>query len=276
MSLDVDAVSFTVIVAVRNGARTIERCFESVFEQAHPRAELIVIDGASTDETPAIIERHDHAIAYWESKPDRGIAHAWNKAVDHATGDWLLFLGADDRLHDRDVLADMAGWLAPVPLTTTVAYGMVDVVGSDGVFRRSVGLPWSDVRGDFPSGMTIPHQGTFHRRSLFDRVGGFDEQYRIGADYELLLRELPSNEPLYVDRLIADMGAGGISDGLGALLAIAKETHRARVVHGLTSGPEWRDRAVVRARVIDVLSRTFGADRTERARRTYRAVRGRP
>ena len=101
----------TVIIAVRNGAATLQRALDSVFEQTYADTELIVMDGASTDATPAIVERNAARIGYWVSEPDTGIYDAWNKALGHVTGDWICFLGADDRLHAPDVLERVAAAL---------------------------------------------------------------------------------------------------------------------------------------------------------------------
>ncbi len=101
----------SVIIAVRNGAGTLQRALDSVFEQTYDDIELIVMDGASSDGTQAILERNAARIAYWRSEPDGGIYQAWNKALDHVTGDWICFLGADDRFHASDIVASVAAAL---------------------------------------------------------------------------------------------------------------------------------------------------------------------
>jgi hypothetical protein len=107
--------------------------------------------------------------------------------------------------------------------------------------------------------MAIPHQGTFHHRDLFERHGGFDERFRICGDYELLLRELRSNDALFIsDLVLVDMGAGGISDRPGSHLSMARELHRARRMHALTWIPDWLYQPFVRDRTRTVLTRTLG------------------
>lgn len=73
----------SVIVAVYNGEKTLQHCIDSVSNQAYPHKELIIIDGGSTDGTVDILRADNDKIAYWESEPDKGIYHAWNKALDH-------------------------------------------------------------------------------------------------------------------------------------------------------------------------------------------------
>ena len=91
----------SVVIAVYNGAQTIQRALDSIFEQTYRDLEVVVIDGGSTDGTQAILEHNASQIAYWVSEPDRGVYNAWNKALDHVTGDWVCFLGADDRTTPR-------------------------------------------------------------------------------------------------------------------------------------------------------------------------------
>ena len=131
----------SVVIAVRNGAATLQRALDSVFEQTHPAVELIVMDAASTDGTVQILERNASRIAYWESEPDRGIYHAWNKAIDARDGDWICFLGADDRYHAPDALAAMAAALEVDAGEHTVAYGVLEKHGPNGA-SGARGSPW--------------------------------------------------------------------------------------------------------------------------------------
>ena len=268
------SILISVIVAVRNGALTLQRCLDSIYEQTDPGWEVVVMDGASKDGTQAILISNADRIAYWESEADRGIAHAWNKALDHAQGDWVLFLGADDSLHAATTFADVTPLLRACPEDVDVAYGMIDVVNPDGTVRDRAGKPWVEVRDDLTRGMTIPHPATFHRRSLYGRVGRYDESYRIGSDYELLLRHLLSAEARFLDVVVTDMGAGGLSDRPSSRVQVAREVHRIRASHGLTRTPEWRSGPVVKARLLVVTASLLGARRTERLRLAYSGVRG--
>ncbi|HEY5435219.1 MAG TPA: glycosyltransferase family 2 protein, partial [Candidatus Limnocylindrales bacterium] len=181
----------SVIIAVRNGTKTIQRALDSVFEQTYDDIGVVVMDGASTDGTQAILERNTARIAFWRSEPDGGIYQAWNKALDHVTGDWICFLGADDRYHASGAMAAIAEALVADQLQHRVAYGSVHVIRPDGSVDRVAGFPWDDARRrGFLKGRMIPHQAAFHHRSLFERHGRFDERFRIAGDFELLLREL--------------------------------------------------------------------------------------
>ncbi|TFG43676.1 MAG: glycosyltransferase [Bacteroidia bacterium] len=65
--------SISVIVAVYNGAKTLQRCIDSVSGQTYPNKDLIIIDGGSTDGTVKIIKYNQDNITYWQSEPDNGI-----------------------------------------------------------------------------------------------------------------------------------------------------------------------------------------------------------
>jgi len=130
--MKVDPV-ISVIVAVYNRAEVIQRCIESVASQTYSHVELIVVDGGSTDATVSILKSNSDSIDYWESKLDRGIYHAFNKGVKHATGDWIFFLGSDDYFHDPSILSKAASYLSNVDTQQhRIVYGKVSLVSSSG------------------------------------------------------------------------------------------------------------------------------------------------
>ena len=190
--VEASSPTFTIIVAVLNGAQTIEDCVGSLRGETTSGWELVVIDGGSGDGTQEALRRNQEAIAYWESSRDRGICHAWNKALGHSKGDWILFLGADDILASPEVLERVHAAIADAG-ESRVAYGHVDIVGPDGAVER-LGRPWAEARKGYFDHNTLPHQGVFHHRTLFNVNGGFDEEFRICGDYELLLRELRTRD----------------------------------------------------------------------------------
>ena len=85
-------VRISIITVTRNAAAYLEKCIQSVASQTYPACEYIIIDGASTDGTRAIVERHRAHIAQFVSEPDDGLYHAMNKGIARATGNYLLFL----------------------------------------------------------------------------------------------------------------------------------------------------------------------------------------
>jgi glycosyltransferase involved in cell wall biosynthesis len=233
-SITVDSL-ISVIVATFNSEGTLQQCIDSVVRQTYPHKELVVIDGGSSDGTVELLKGNQQAIAYWVSEPDRGIYHAWNKALVKAEGEWICFLGADDRFWDEHVLTRMAGELAKLPPNIRVAYGQIMLLNGAGERLYAVGEPWGRLKQRFLTSMCIPHPGMMHRRCLFEQHGGFDESFRIAGDYELLLRELKTADAVFVPELVT-VGmrqGGGESSHPASTLRVLHETRRAQRMHGL-------------------------------------------
>ena len=224
----------SIIVAVKNGAQTLDRCLSSVVGQTYRPIDLIVVDGGSTDGSVEIIRRHAANIAWWVSEPDKGIYNAWNKALRYSKGDWICFLGADDHLWTPDVLERVAPVLAQAYPPVRVVYSKVAFTNHLGEELQRVGEDWRSARKKFGQIMSIPHAGLMHHRSLFKERGGFDESYRIAGDYEVLLRELRHNDALFVpDLVIAGMQHGGVSATPAGRLISLLEFRRAQRKHGI-------------------------------------------
>ena len=101
-------MKISVITVCFNSAATLEQTLKSVASQSHADVEHIVVDGASTDDTPAIIARNRDRLATVISEPDRGIYDAMNKGLANATGDVICFLNADDQYTSSNVLSLVA------------------------------------------------------------------------------------------------------------------------------------------------------------------------
>ena len=150
-------MKITVIIAVLNADKTLARCLDSVAGQAWPDVELIVMDGGSVDGSCRIIERYRPHITFFESKPDKGVYHAWNKALKKATGEWITFLGADDRFTGPTVLADLVPYLTRAQEDgVRVVYPKALKVDENGNALGELGKPWSRVRGLMRHGTAWP------------------------------------------------------------------------------------------------------------------------
>ena len=264
----------SVVVAVFNGVETLMRCIDSVSRQTYKNSELIVIDGGSADGTRDLIEGNSQHIAYWESERDRGIYHAWNKALLHVKGEWICFLGADDYLWDSGALGRIASRLSVIGTGVRVVYGQVGLVNENGDVLGMFGKEWCELRSSFLAGKALYiHQGTFHHRSLFERHGRFDESFRIAGDYELLLRELRNNEALYVPCVVTAMRHGGISSNPSSKAVTIREIIRAREMHGLGLSLNLVA-AWLRANIHAVLYRVAGQRGSSVAADIYRLLTG--
>ena len=225
--------AISVIVAVYDGVKTLQQCIDSVALQSYPNKELIVIDGGSKDGTTDLLGANDSKIDCWISEPDKGIADAWNKGLKRAKGDWICFLGADDFFWNKDVLALLSIELDKVPYEVHMAYTQIMLVSAEGNILYTVGNPWEKVKKRFKQGLCLPHQGVMHRRSLFERNGNFDESFRIGPDYELMLRELKAAEIVFIPEIILSaMRQGGLSSNPSNSIEAMKDVRRAQKIHG--------------------------------------------
>jgi glycosyltransferase len=223
----------SIVTVSLNAAATIERTLASVaLQQVTFGVEHICIDGGSSDHTRAIIDRwairNPRVMRIYE--PDTGIFDAMNKGLRAASGEYVLFLNADDFLVARDVLAfALTGCVhggADNP-DLIVGDAVMGKVGRVGLWRhRRVPRLLGRVRG---FGMYPVHQAQFSRRRLLEAVGGFDARLRLAADinqyYDLERRFQPSTRLLGAD--VAFMQAGGAANaGLKAVYRGTIEVYR--------------------------------------------------
>lgn len=197
----------SIVIAVLNGARYLETALNSVFAQGYPNIELLVMDGGSSDGTVELLQRYNNRIDYWISEPDGGVYDAWNKALKLARGEWIAFLGSDDR-YLPDAISRYVDYI--------VRHGEsgLEYVSSRIAFlypngvRRVCGSAWN--WQTFSTYMNVAHVGSLHRRCLFERLGGYNPDYRLVGDYELLLRARDTLRAGYVEAVTAEMRAGDV------------------------------------------------------------------
>lgn len=196
----------SVIIPTYNSSKHLDKALQSLVEQSFDDFEVIVIDGLSTDSTHEIFSsfsrNFNHAV--WISEKDGGVYDAMNKGVKASKGEWIYFLGSDDKLIDPTVLQQVHQFISNT--RADVVYG--DIINRtlkapyDGVFSVHK-LYWQN----------ISHQALFFRRGVFDIVGLFLLRYRVLADWEHNLRWFLSDKIKHehVDLIIAEYGHEGLS-----------------------------------------------------------------
>ena len=218
----------SVLTVVRNGELTLGKTIASVLAQDYPALEYRIIDGASTDGTLEIIRRHAERLAGWTSEPDQGIADGFNKGIAQATGDYLMFLNADDHLAHPRAISELAAHALAHGLPQVV-YGDSDLYDPDtGDLMYRVVINYDRAR--FLKGATIPHPSMLMHRRYFERFGKFDPTYKIAMDFELFLRGVPSVGAERAPVLVTNVEHGGISARSRDL--VVEETIRALNQHG--------------------------------------------
>ncbi len=210
---------FSLVLATRDAADALPRCLESLAGQTWRDFEVLLQDAVSADATLATAQAFDSRLPrlLTASESDTGIYDAWNKALDRATGRWTLFLGADDALNGPDALDRAAKMLFALPEAVEYLATPVVLTTLSGVAvsaRQPSAAPWRDIR----LGMPFPHQGLFHRASLF-ADSRFDVSLRIVGDHEFLCRTLTSDNLAYDERPLVCMALGGVSSDLDTMLA---------------------------------------------------------
>jgi len=204
----------SVITICRNVSAEIGRTLDSVAGQTYADIEHIVIDGASTDGTLEIVEGHRARLAVLVSEPDGGIYDAMNKGVARATGDLIHFLNAGDWFHDAHAVENTVRFVERNP-HGDLYYGDIEVRLPDGEAIIHVPQEPAKAAETMVCGC-LPHQGTFARRSLFDRTGPFDTRWRVHADYDWFLKAIADEELTlcHMPVTVASFGLGGSSSNL--------------------------------------------------------------
>lgn len=173
----------SIITIVRNDETHVAQALESGLAQTHPAIEYIVKDGLSTDGTLAAIAPYRTRLAVCLSQADRGISDAWNQALAHATGEYVLLLNSDDQV-ESGLVADALRCLAESG--ADIAYGNTLVTDAyAGTSKRVIGR-WRPAR--LWQGIGFLHPGVVCTRRLYDRIGGFDPTLRYAMDADWLLR----------------------------------------------------------------------------------------
>lgn len=230
----------SVITATYNSGRTIGDTLESVLRQTYKDVELIVVDGASRDDTMDVVRRYEPRFGgrlHWTSEPDRGIYDAMNKGIARATGDVIGILNSDDFYTSDTVLERVAEAMAGGDVDAV--YGDIHYV-RDGDLRRCVRYYSSRPfrRWMMRLGFMPAHPSFYCRREVYERCGTFDTTYRVAADFENLLRLIYVNhiKTRYLPVDFVTMRTGGAStSGLSSHRQIMRDHLRALRSNGVWS-----------------------------------------
>jgi glycosyltransferase involved in cell wall biosynthesis len=198
-------MKFTVITVCRNSEKVLARALSSLRQQTYQDREWVVIDGLSSDATLQIVRSYSEGIGALISESDGGIYDAMNKGITVAKGDIIFFLNSDDAFHDESVLKDVAATFEAFP-SLELLFGNVVYQSPTGRVLRT----FAHINADTLIFEDLCHQAVFARRSLFERIGGFDERFRLNADYDWLIRVFHSRARWHrLDRNVAIFSTGG-------------------------------------------------------------------
>jgi glycosyltransferase involved in cell wall biosynthesis len=223
------ALKVSIITAVYNNQETIASALDSALAQTGVELELIVIDGGSTDGTLAVLNGYADRIAVLVSEPDKGIYDALNKGIRRASGEVLGFLHSDDLFADDNVLKRVEGAFAD-PQIEAVYGDLLYVLkeNPEAVVRYWKAGAFSRARLGW--GWMPPHPTFYVRRAVYERMGMFDTNYRIAADYDCMLRFLGKGRVRvgYIPEVLVKMRLGGASNrSIKNILRKSQEDYRA-------------------------------------------------
>lgn len=272
-------MSISVVIPVRNRPAAVLRALASVQAQTSPVDQILVIDDASTDETPAQVQRaaqHDPRIELVSLKTKGGAGNARNVGVARSRGDWIAFLDSDDEWRPRKLERQLAALRdAPGAIASFTGIRYVTEDGDTKDEALDEQLPSPHLRRLNFLGST---SSALVRRSDLVRAGGFDPSLPSCQDWDLWLRltELGTfalvAEPLLI---YAKSQVGRISSNASQVLA-GHEVVFARALAGVS---DRRERRAIESYHLARLAQVhlWDLDRPKEAQRlALKALRHRP
>ena len=207
----------SIITTCYNRAGTISDAMRSVFAQDYHDIEYIIVDGASTDGSKAVIESvlkdaPENVLVKYISEPDNGMYEAINKGIRMATGEVIGLCHSDDLLYSVDTVSHIVAKLQETNADFLYADGVFVNAGRlDKVVRRWIGGRYSNWK--VRHGWLPLHPTCYIKRSVMERLGLYDEQYKIAADTDLLVRYLSRTDlkVTYLREFVIRMRMGGMS-----------------------------------------------------------------
>ncbi len=227
-------MKISIITTCYNRAGTLRGAIESVLGQDYPNIEYIVVDGASEDGSLDIIREYADRIKYI-SEPDHGMYEAINKGLRMATGEVIGLVHSDDFLYNEHVISHVAERMEQTEADLLYGDGLyVNATDTDKVVRK-----W--ISGDYRiwkvrHGWLPLHPTCYVRRNAIERMGLYNETYKIAADTDFLLRLLISGRlsVTYLHEYVVRMRMGGLSTDSERRGQMWKEDLCVYASHGLS------------------------------------------
>lgn len=207
----------SVVTTCYNRVGTVSRAVGSVMAQTYHDIEHIVVDGGSTDgSVDAIKACESTRISHFISETDKGCYDALNKGLALASGDIVCWLHSDDVFFNESVIEDVVRVFEENDCDMVYADGLfVNPNNPDWVIRNWISGEYSDEKME--NGWLPLHTTVFVRRDVFEKSGGYDEDYVISSDSFWLLKTMYKTgiKIFYMHRYVVKMNYGGLSTSFG-------------------------------------------------------------
>ena len=227
----------SIITTSFNSASTIKDTIDSVLSQDYKNLEYIIADGGSNDGTVDILKSYEDPRIRWISEPDKGIYDGMNKGIQLATGEVVGILNSDDFYKNDSVISAVVNGFSDNH--TEAVFGDVRFVNPDNLTRTV--RYYSSKRftpGKFRFGFMPAHPTFFTKKKWFDKLGYYQTDYKIAADYELLIRFLYKHKLPYkylpLDMIVMRTG-GASTKSLKSNYILNKEIVRGCKENGITT-----------------------------------------
>lgn len=226
----------SIITVAWNSNKTIKDTIESVISQTYSNVEYIIVDGGSSDRTIDTVRSYANKISQFVSEPDEGIYDAMNKGIKLATGDIIGILNSDDFFSDNEVISSIVE--AFTKTQADCVYGdliYVDYQNTSKIVRYWQSQPF--VSGLFQKGWHPAHPTFYVKKSHYEQYGLYNNDLKIAADYELMLRFLEKYHltSTYLPKTLVTMRMGGASNqSVRNIIKANKESRQAWKLNELT------------------------------------------
>lgn len=219
----------SIITISYNSGHSIADAINSVLSQTYPDIEYIIVDGNSKDNTVEVVRSYGNRISQFVSEPDKGIYDALNKGIRMATGDVIGFMHSDDIYASIETVAHMVQKMQQTGADSV--YGDLQYVFKEDT--NKVLRYWKSGKYSHSKllwGWMPPHPTFYVKKAIYDKYGVFRTEFRIAADYDIILRFLGKYRisTAYLPEVMVKMRVGGASNrSLKNIIRKSKEDWKA-------------------------------------------------
>ena len=226
----------SVITVCYNRKATIGQSIKSVLDQDYPDVEYIIVDGNSSDGTKDIIKSYSDKITKYISESDNGMYDAINKGLGMATGDIVGLMHSDDVFYDTTVISKIVEVFKNNPNTDAIYGNGIYVTNDDEqkIVRNRIGGEYDYKR--LKSGWLPLHPTVYVKKTIIDKYGNYNLNFKIASDTEFLLRYLFKYKIsiTYLNTYIVKMRMGGLSTNYKRVLEVLKEDYNIYKFHQIS------------------------------------------